>query len=212
MLSFVFLHIDTPVLANHQKLTISSSGWTLDAVKTILKRWWPIGMAWKRVSRESMLIVCLDDDGDDDDTSIILTENSIHFIVCIVDAFFFWWLKKIIVQFYTSIILTEKQLNLPFFLHLVKKINKKIMKHVKRIIFWLGSRCYWKQKNTLEASLLPGQSVCLSVSPQLCCTQLVGWLWLGILTDSADTQEAQAEKVHMRIHFNIDFLSEQIYE
>ena len=57
--------MDTPVLANQQKLTFISSVRTLDAV-LIYQKQRQIGTGGKRESRDFVLSARLDDDNDDD--------------------------------------------------------------------------------------------------------------------------------------------------
>ena len=58
--------MDTPALADQQKLTFISSVWTLDAIERNCLERRLIGMDGEKELRESMLSACLDNNIDDD--------------------------------------------------------------------------------------------------------------------------------------------------
>ena len=65
MFCYGFLHMDTPVLADQQKVIFTISVVTLDAVKrTCQKQWLTVGDS-KKESKEFVLLSCHDNDADE---------------------------------------------------------------------------------------------------------------------------------------------------
>ena len=62
MFSYGFLHTDTPVLADQQRLIYISFVPTLDAVSRTYKEQWPIRSNGEKESREYILSECHDND------------------------------------------------------------------------------------------------------------------------------------------------------
>ena len=79
MFSYRLQHMDTPVLADQQKLTFISSVWTLDALLSTFQWQWSIGMGGKRELRESVLLACLHDF--DDEGSDCILSSVVHCFV-----------------------------------------------------------------------------------------------------------------------------------
>ena len=55
-----FLHMDTPVFVNQQKLILISAN--MEALLRTYQEKWPKGMDDRRESKESVLLVCFDND------------------------------------------------------------------------------------------------------------------------------------------------------
>ena len=78
------LHMDTPVIADQQKLTFIGSVQTLDAFEMTSQEQLLIGMDGKRVSKESVLLTSFEDDN----TNLVdLIIYQVHCAECTINSF-----------------------------------------------------------------------------------------------------------------------------